>query len=139
MRKEMYVALAAMLVGCGGGGSSASSDNTAGDAATPTSLGQYAGTYHCAATSGSDEVFVAVLPTPTGAFSSCSGSVDSGTESITCTGSISATGNFVANKVDVHGVASTNNGTVSGSAVTGTFSVPAVGVNGATFACKHTG
>ncbi len=138
MRKEMYVALAAMLVGCGGGGSSTSTDSTGGDDATPTSLGQYAGTYHCAATSGSDEVFVAVLPTPTGTFSTCSGSVDNGSVPITCTGSISATGNFVANKVDVNGVVSTNTGTVAGSAVTGTFSVPAVGVIGATFTCKHT-
>lgn len=75
---------------------------------------------------------------PTGAFSTCNGSVGSGSRAITCNGVDPSHGRFRRQQGRRLQDRLANNGTVSGSTVTGTFSVPAVGVNGATFTCKHT-
>ena len=137
--------LSALCAACGGGGSdsTASAPDTASAPSPPPApapapaAGDYSGTYLCAATQASDEVFTAVLTTPSGNFSSCTGSVDAGSVALVCTGSISAAGAFSAISQDPRGQVSTKTGTVSGSTVTGTFSVPAVGINGATFACTR--
>jgi hypothetical protein len=129
------LAAAGVMDGCGGGGSSPVTATTTHQV-TPVTVGDYKGTYDCMAISGSDEKFEAVLPTASGAFSNCSGSVDAGSDLFTCTGSISPTGDLVVNKADGHGVTSTNVGTVTPASISGTFTAPSVNVSG-TFSCTH--
>jgi len=131
--------LSALCTACGGSGSegTASATNTGSAPPPAPAAGDYSGTYHCAATEASDEVFTAVLTTSSGDFSNCSGSVDGGSVILSCTGSISATGAFTSIALDPRGAVSTKTGTVSGSTVTGTFSVPAVGISNANFACTR--
>jgi hypothetical protein len=85
---------------------------------------------------GHDGVFTAVLPTATGNFSSCSGSVDAGADPFACTGSISSTGSFLVDTIDNSGIKSNYTGTVIGATVTGTFVVPTLDISG-TFSCTR--
>ncbi len=128
----LSVLIGAFVGGCGGGGSD-SAASTAEVSSAPAD-GSYAGTYVCTS-SGGDATITAVLPTATGALSSCSGSVDSQSVAISCTGSITANGTFAVSAIDANGITSTYTGTASASGASGNYSVSngALGV----FTCTH--
>ena len=112
------VLVAGFVNGCGGGGSSSTG--------TPPANGSYAGTYSCVNTHN-DANFTAVLTTPTGAFSSCSGDVHQHTAQISCTGSIAADGTFNVSGTDTNGVASTYVGVADATTATGTVTATFTG------------
>jgi hypothetical protein len=119
------------LVGCGGGGSS----DPAAVVDPPPANGSYAGTYACTSSDGA-LVLTAVLPTPTGAFSSCGGTGAGGAVNITCTGSILAGGALAISGQDTHGNTLTLTGTATSTLASGNYSVAPAGVIGQ-FGCKH--
>lgn len=129
-------ALAGLLAiaGCGGDGSGGS-DTTANDPAPAN--GSYAGTYACGTidTNGTLSI-TAVLPTATGAFSSCGGTGASGAVNITCTGSIKQDGTLSISGLDTHRNTITLTGQATGKIVTGTYNVVPANVSGS-FTCTH--
>jgi hypothetical protein len=131
----LAVLFGALVTGCGGGGASTSSGS--GDQSDPPpASGSYTGTYACAATNGgSDLIFTAVLPTPTGVLSSCSGSAMGRSLTISCTGSIASDGTLKIDGSDDHGSTVSILGIASETEASGTYGISG-GVRG-DFRCTH--
>jgi hypothetical protein len=136
----LTVLVSALAAGCGGGGSATTtSDTTTSDITTGCSsqgsassaVASYAGTYTC---TSPNVAFTAVLPTATGAFSSCSGSAVNGQLSVSCRGAIGSDGTFNVTGTDDHGNVLTFDGTATATTACGSETSPG-GLN--TFECQH--